>query len=217
MWSNSDTMSKEWWEEIKALDNLSERLGKHSRNTAPHQNEIHPTAILNASEGPIILGSNVKICEGASLKGPLEIGDNVIVGKNAQIRGPSVIGSNVLLGFNVEVKRSIIGTGTKLGPGSYVGDSFLEKNVFFGALVRTSNYRLDNKTISVLGPNDQWIDTGMDKLGCLVGQSTSLGIGCKIYPGREVPRYSLFEMDVHIKKNLSPGHYRIKQDLEQVD
>lgn len=221
MWHKSETMPNEWWEEIQGLDNWGASFGKgeHSVEYPDGVDSvvIDPTAIFDVSEGPIHLHAGVKICEGVSLKGPLVVGRNTLIGKNAQVRGPTIIGDNVLAGFNAEVKRSVLQEGVKLGPGTYVGDSFLQKNVFLGAHVRTSNYRLDGKTISVLGVGDRFIDTGMEKLGCLIGESTSLGIGCKIYPGREVPAFSLFEMDVHIKKNLSPGHYRIKQDLEQVD
>lgn len=213
MWHKSEMMPNDWWEEIKGLDNWTESFKSADRTIAVDGNDIHTSAILDTTEGPILLGANVKICEGTSLKGPLSIGDNVIIGKNAQVRGPSIIGNNVLLGFNVEVKRSVISNGCKLGPGSYVGDSFLQDNVFLGALVRTSNYRLDGKNVEVLMDGKRH-DSGMDKLGCLIGANTSLGIGCKIYPGREVPADSLFEMDVHIKKNLPQGRYRIKQDLE---
>ncbi len=204
-----------WWNEIEMLNHLAHKLNRFAGVVAPASASIHPTALLDFSKGPIVLGENVRICEGVSLTGPLVIEDNTLVGKNAQVRGPCLIGRDVLIGYNVEVKRSILHKQVKLGPGSYVGDSFLEQGVFLGALVRTSNYRLDGENVQAMHQN-QRVDTGMDKLGCLIRENTSLGIGCKIYPGREVPANSLFEMDVHIKKNLPPGHYRIKQELELV-
>ena len=202
-----------WWEQIAALDATLQTLPSIHDHRPHHSAEIHHTVNIDERHGPVVfVGDNIRICEGVSLSGPLLIKSGVLIGKNAQIRGPSIIHENVLIGYNTEVKRSILERGVSLGPGSYVGDSYLEEDVFFGAHVRTSNYRLDGKNVSVGSKGE--VDTGMRKLGCKVGARTSLGIGCKIYPGREVPAGSLFEMDVHIKKNLPAGHYRIKQDLQ---
>jgi len=164
----------------------------------------------------VYIDANCKICEGVTLTGPLTIAPNVLIGKNAQVRGPTTIDRDVLIGYNVEVKRAQLKQGVKLGPLSYVADSIIEEGVFFGAMVRTSNFRLDDSPVEVMSEDGQRVNTGMTKLGCHVGRNTSLGIGCKIYPGRAVPANSIFEMDVHIKKNLEPGHYRIKQEVEKL-
>lgn len=211
---------RQWWSKIQALDQLaiedSDLQGmKRVTTMVAGQSTIAKSAILDDSTGPIYIGRNVRIAPFVNIQGPITIGNNVTIGKSAQIRGPSVIGDNVLIGSFAELKRSILCDGVRIGPGCYVGDSYIEENVFFGAHVRTSNYRFDGGTISV-SHEGEFIDSGMDKLGTHIGANTSLGIGCKIYPGRVVPANSTFEMDVHIKKNLAPGHYRIKQDLEKV-
>jgi len=206
-----------WWEQIRTLDGLthSETLhGMHGVVGIEHS-VIHPTALLDTSQGPIVLGEDCRICEYASLTGPLIMGARCLVGKGAQVRQPSVIGDDVLIGQNAEVKRAVIGNGVNLGPSSYACDSWLEDGVFFAALVRTSNFRLDDRNVQVLH-HGQRVDSGMKKLGCWVGKNTRLGIGCKIYPGRVVPPDALFEMDIHIRTNLPSGHYRLQQVLEAI-
>jgi len=207
-----------WWEQVAELNNLSTSPSLVAAHFARNGVDIHPTAVVhptvlfNVKDGPIYIGAGSRICEGVTLSGPLLIGENVLIGKNAQIRGPSTINHNCLIGYSAEVKRAKLGFNVKLGPLSYAADSVLENGVFFGAMVRTSNYRADGGNITVMLDGER-VDTGMNKLGCHVGENTFLGIGCKIYPGREVPPDSLFEMDVHIKKNLDPGHYWVKQEL----
>lgn len=207
---------RQWWKAVAALDKLAEQhedLAAMGQGTQIYGRDlIHPTVILDDSKGPIHIGHRVRISPFVCIQGPIVIENDVTIGKSAQIRGPSHIGKGVLIGSFAEIKRSILWDGVSIGPGSYVGDSYIDEGVFFGAHVRTSNYRQDGGSISVMVDGER-VDTGMNKLGCYVGKKTFLGVGCKIYPGREVPPDSLFEMDVHIKKNLDPGHYWVKQDL----
>jgi len=204
-----------WWLKIDNLDHLADDT-RFNNITGVHLGAgsvVHSTALLDTSQGPIVLGEDCRICEYASLTGPLIMGARCLVGKGAQVRQPSVIGDDVLIGQNAEVKRAMIGNGVNLGPSGYACDSWLEDGVFFAALVRTSNFRLDDRNVQVLH-HGQRVDSGMKKLGCWVGKNTRLGIGCKIYPGRVVPPDALFEMDIHIRTNLPSGHYRLQQVLE---
>jgi len=203
-----------WWEKIKNLNDLihSEPLKYNNGVQYGAGSVVHPTALLDTSCGPIVIGDNCRICEHVTITGPLILGARCLIGKGAQLRAPSVIGDDVLIGQNAEVKRALIGNKVNLGPLSYTCDSLIEEGVFFAALVRTSNFRLDDRNVEVLHDGVR-IDSGMNKLGCFVGKNTRLGVGCKIYPGRVVPPDSLFEMDIHIRKNMPVGHYWLEQSL----
>lgn len=58
------------------------------------------------------------------------------------------------------------------------------------------------------------VDTGLEKLGCLIGARAALGIQVIILPGRVVAPDSIFAPRITIEKNLPPGRYRAIQQLE---
>lgn len=178
--------------------------------------DVHPTATLDFRNGPITIGAGTRVCENAVLRGPLIIGEGCIIGTNVVIRGSTSIGNKVLIGNGAEVKNAIIEDEASLGPYSYVADSIVREEAFLGALVRTSNFRLDQGTISVREGDGTEHDTGMTKLGCEIGTGTALGVGCIILPGRIVPEDSTFGPGVHITKNLQRGRYAVKQDLSAI-
>ena len=93
------------------------------------------------------------------------------------------------LGRSVEIKDSLIGCSCSVGPLSFLGDSLIGENSYLGALVRTSNERLDRGTIQLwLGDNK--FDVG-SKFGCLVGDNVKIGLQSSIMPGRIIPKDSI--------------------------
>ena len=203
-----------WWREIQE---------QHDRWPAlPEQIEaliVDPTAILcdgvvlDAGRGPIIIGERTKICHGAHLQGPLEIGNDCLVGNLAIIRGPARIGDGTRIGFATEIKNAIIEDRVTIGPQCFVADSKIEGGVYLGAQVRTSNHRLDKATVKVM-VDGEVVDTGLEKLGCLIGANAALGIQVIILPGRVIAPNSIFAPRVTVEKNLPTGRYRHSQQLE---
>jgi bifunctional UDP-N-acetylglucosamine pyrophosphorylase/glucosamine-1-phosphate N-acetyltransferase len=203
-----------WWREIEAQKSRWPAL--------PDQGDsliVDPTAVicdavvLDASRGPIIIGERTKICHGAHLQGPLEIGSDCLVGNLAIIRGPAQIGDGTRIGFATEIKNAIIEDGVTIGPQCFVADSKIEREAYLGAQVRTSNHRLDKATVKVM-VDGVAVDTGLEKLGCLIGSGAALGIQVIILPGRVVAPGSIFAPRITIEKNLPSGRYRPTQQLE---
>ncbi|EEG6290039.1 hypothetical protein G3E01_004583 [Salmonella enterica subsp. enterica] len=64
---------------------------------------IANTAVIDETNGPVIIGDNTRICHGAVLQGPLCIGRDCLVGNNAFIRAGSMLGDRVRIGFSTEV------------------------------------------------------------------------------------------------------------------
>ena len=62
------------------------------------------------------------------------------MGPYARLRPGAILKSGSKIGNFVEVKKSIIGKGSKVNHLSYIGDSFLGKNVNIGAGTITCNY-----------------------------------------------------------------------------
>src|SRR5262249_16889807 len=156
---------------------------------------------LDASKGRIVIGARTRICEGAYIEGPAAIGDDCMVGNMAMIRGPVHINNKVRIGFATEIKGAIIHDRVTIGPQCFVADSKIEADAYLGAQVRTSNPRLDKKPVTVIHDGKP-VDTGREKLGCLIGARSALGIQVIILPGRIVAPDSIFAPRITIEKNL---------------
>ena len=90
---------------------------------------------------------------------PNSVIENAVIGKScrigpfARIRPESVLNDNVHVGNFVEVKKSIIGSGSKVNHLSYIGDSEIGTKTNIGAGVITCNYDGANKHKTIIGDN----------------------------------------------------------------
>jgi len=202
-----------WWRELQAQAR-SVAMQENDRNVhADPTASIAETARLDVSGGPIFIGARTRICEGAYIQGPAVIGDDCLVGNLAMLRGPLYIGKCTRIGFATEIKSAIIQDGVTIGPQCFVADSKIERDAYLGAQVRTSNHRLDKQSIKVL-VDGEWVDTGLEKLGCLIGAGSALGIQVIVLPGRVIAPKSSFAPRITVEKNLPSGRYRLAQQLE---
>jgi len=175
--------------------------------------DIAADAVLDTRHGPISIGARTRICPGAYIEGPVEIGDDCLVGNLAMIRGATSIGNGTRIGFSTEIKNALIEERVSIGPQCFVADSKVECDAYLGAQVRTSNHRLDKRTVEVIVDGKR-IDTGLEKLGCLIGARAALGIQVILLPGREVAPDSIFAPRITVERNLPTGRYRLAQQLE---
>jgi bifunctional UDP-N-acetylglucosamine pyrophosphorylase/glucosamine-1-phosphate N-acetyltransferase len=203
-----------WWADLEALP--AAIAAEASRRDGPAVDpaaDVHADAVLDDSQGPILIGARTRVCRGATIRGPALIGADCLIGDQAMLRGPVAIGDGTRIGFATELKNAIIDEGVAIGPMCFVADSRLEREAYLGALVRTSNHRLDRANVTVM-VDGRAVDSGRDKLGCLIGARASLGIQVIILPGRIVAPDSLFGPRVTIEKNLPAGRYRLAQQIE---
>jgi len=104
------------------------KIGKNVR--------IDPYVVIKEK---VKIQNNVKIFSFSHLEN-VKIENNVSVGPYARIRPGTILKSGSRIGNFVEVKKSKIGKGSKVSHLSYIGDSFLGKNVNIGAGTITCNY-----------------------------------------------------------------------------
>lgn len=202
-----------WWAEISTL---AERLARELDCSAIDPAAVvEDGAVLDTSRGPLRIGAGARICRGAIVQGPGVIGENALVGTNALLRGPFVIGRKVQVGYATEVKNAIVEPGASFGPMCFIADSLVEAEAYLGAMVRTSNQRLDRRPVAVIH-EAQRIETGLDKLGCRIGSNAALGIQVIVLPGRVVQPGSIFEPRLTIDRNYPAGHYRAVQDIRAI-
>lgn len=204
-----------WWHDVERLgETVAARAATTPRLRATSA-VIEPGAVLDESNGPIVIGEGTKICSGAILRGPIVIGDHSLIGNCAMVRGPALIGSNVLIGFAAEIKQAQIADEVKIGPQCFVADSRIDEGAYLGAQVRTSNQRLDRQPVSVRHQGREYPQV-RDKLGCWIGARACLGIQVIVLPGRAIEPDSVFEPRITINRNYPSGHYRLQQAVELV-
>lgn len=136
-------------------------------------------------KGQIKIGKNTVIKSGVYLEGPILIGKNCSIGPNCYLRSYTILGDNCHIGQAVELKNAIVGDNTNIAHLSYVGDSIIGENVNFGAGAITANLRHDGKTIRT-PVKGELVDSGLRKLGVIVGDKVKTGIHTSFYPGVKI-------------------------------
>ncbi|MCX8514360.1 MAG: UDP-N-acetylglucosamine diphosphorylase/glucosamine-phosphate N-acetyltransferase [Pseudomonadota bacterium] len=120
-------------------------------------------------EGTVTLGNNVVIGANSIIKNSI-IGDDVVVkpfsiiedaiiakqctiGPFARLRPGANLAENVHVGNFVEIKKSQVGSGSKINHLTYVGDAQVGSKVNVGAGTVTCNYDGENKHVTVIEDN----------------------------------------------------------------
>ncbi len=112
------------------------------------------------------------------------IGEGVSIGPFAHIRPKTVLGNHVKIGNFVEIKKSLLGTGSKVNHLSYIGDCQMGQAVNVGAGTITCNYDGVHKFTTTIGDN------------AFVGSNTSLVAPVVIGSGATIGAGSVITNDV---------------------
>jgi bifunctional UDP-N-acetylglucosamine pyrophosphorylase/glucosamine-1-phosphate N-acetyltransferase len=158
-------------------------------------------------EGPVRIGKGTHIRNGAYIIGPAIIGENCVIGPNCMIRPHTVIGNGCKVGNAVEVKNSLIMDSSNVPHNNYVGDSIMGERCNLGAGTKVANLRLDEKNILV-ALRGKLVDTGLRKLGVIMGDEVKTGINCSIEPGTIVGENAFIGPNAVARGNIAP-HSRI--------
>lgn len=142
-------------------------------------------AILNAENGPIYIGKNAQIHEGAIIKGPFAIceGSNVNVG--GKMRGDVTIGPFSKVGG--EVAASVIFGYTNKGHEGYLGNSVLGEWCNLGADTNTSNLKNNYAEVKIWNyGKGGFKNTGQQFCGLIMGDHSKSGINTMFNTGTVV-------------------------------
>ena len=92
---------------------------------------------------------------------------------------------NVVVGNSTELKNVILFNKVQVPHYNYVGDSILGYKAHMGAGSITSNVRSDKKLVVVKDENEK-IETGLKKVGAMIGDGVEVGCGSILNPGSVV-------------------------------
>lgn len=134
-------------------------------------------------QGPVHIHPSVELPPYGSIQGPCYIGAHCQLRPGVYIRGNVIAGEHCVLGNACEFKNCMLLDHVQVPHFSYVGDSILGNHSHLGAGVICSNLRLDQKTICVRNQQDARIQTGMRKLGALIGDQAEIGCNTVLNPG----------------------------------
>jgi bifunctional UDP-N-acetylglucosamine pyrophosphorylase/glucosamine-1-phosphate N-acetyltransferase len=141
-------------------------------------------------EGAVRIGKGSRVRSGTTILGPVVIGNDCTIGPNSFLRGSSYIGNGCKVGASSEVKNSIVMDETHIPHHNYVGDSIIGERCNLGSGTKIANLRLDEGTIWV-HVRGKKVDTGLRKLGAIIGDDVKTGINASIDSGTIIGEGSL--------------------------
>ncbi len=167
------------WEALPGIGNLILKVGA----------SLDPAEYDHPSE-------TVWIAKDAVIAPTAFIGECVIVGPKTEvrhgafIRGKALIGNCAVIGNSVELKNVIIFDAAEVPHFNYVGDSILGYHAHMGAGSVTSNVRSDRKNV-VVRDGSEAIETGLRKVGAMLGDHAEIGCNAVLNPGAIVGRNAM--------------------------
>ena len=166
------------WEALKGIKDEIVRLGENL-DTAEYS-EVAPQVWVHVT---------ARVAPTAFLGSPCIIGAKTEVRHCAFIRGSALVGAGCVVGNSVELKNVILFDGVQVPHYNYVGDSILGYKSHMGAGSITSNVKSD-KTLVTVRSAEEAIETGLKKMGAMLGDLVEVGCNSVLNPGTVIGRES---------------------------
>ena len=135
----------------------------------------------NPSEN-IWIHKDATVAKTACLNAPLIICKDAEIRHCAFIRGSAIVGEGAVVGNSTELKNVILFNKVQVPHYNYVGDSILGFKAHMGAGSITSNVKSD-KSLVVITSSDEKIETGIKKVGAMLGDNVEVGCNSVLNPG----------------------------------
>ncbi len=140
---------------------------------------------FNTSEGPIYIGKDAHIMEGAILRGPISIGEGTKIRMGARIYGATTIGPQCKVGG--EVSHSIIFGYSNKAHDGFLGHSVIGEWCNLGADTNTSNLKNNYETVRLWDYQEEsFVRTDMQFCGTFMGDHSKCGINTMFNTGTVV-------------------------------
>ncbi len=165
------------WEALSGIKELILSLGA----ALPKEDytEVSPNVWVHKS---------ARIAPTAFLGSPCIIGADTEVRHCAYIRGSALVGDGCVVGNSVELKNAILFDKVQVPHYNYVGDSILGYKAHMGAGSITSNVKSDKSLVVI--HTQVPIETGIKKVGAMLGDCVEVGCNSVLNPGTVIGRNS---------------------------
>ena len=151
--------------------------------------ETLPEEIYEKRGENIWVAKNAKVAPSACLNGPLIIDEEAEVRHCAFVRGNAIVGKGAVVGNSTELKNVVLFNKVQVPHYNYVGDSILGYKAHMGAGSITSNVKSD-KTLVVVKGHGEAIETGLKKMGAMLGDRVEVGCNSVLNPGTVIGKDS---------------------------
>ncbi|MBO6148132.1 MAG: UDP-N-acetylglucosamine pyrophosphorylase [Lachnospiraceae bacterium] len=172
--------------------------------------------LYEKTDDEVWIAKSAKIWENVgAIVGPCIIGERTEVRPGAYIRGNALVGNDCVVGNSTELKNVILFNHVQVPHYNYVGDSILGSYAHMGAGSITSNVKADRSAIVVKEEGGESIDTGLKKMGAMLGDHVEIGCNAVLNPGTVIGRNSQV-YPVSCVRGVIPDHSIFKNNGEVV-
>ena len=168
----------------------SEKLPDTVRVDRPGQVFVEPGFTggyftLNASPGPVYLGSGSEIMEGSVIRGPFALCEGATVKMGAKIYGPTTVGPYSKVGG--EINNSVLQANSNKAHDGFLGNSVIGEWCNLGADTNNSNLKNNYAEVKIWNyPSESYVPTGGQFCGLIMGDHTKCGINTMFNTGTVV-------------------------------
>ena len=181
------------WQALKGIRSLILALGP---TLGEDYDEVSPTVWVHKT---------ASIFPSAYLGAPCIIGPHAEIRHCAFIRESALVGEGCVVGNSVELKNVILFDGVQVPHFNYVGDSILGHKSHMGAGSVTSNVKSDQTPVVVKNGGEK-IETGLKKLGAMVGDFVEIGCNSVLNPGTVIGKFSNVYPTSCVRGTIPEGH-----------
>jgi UDP-N-acetylglucosamine diphosphorylase/glucosamine-1-phosphate N-acetyltransferase len=172
--------------ELITAGRLSEPIPAHVQCTHPENIFIEPGAdvapcYLNATEGPIYIGSKATILEGAAIRGPFAMCEGAVVKMQSSIYGATTLGPYCVGGG--EIKNTLMMGYSNKAHHGYLGDAVIGEWCNLGAGATNSNVKNTAGIVSVWDFYTKQLVPVGQKCGVIMGDYCTVSIQAAMNTG----------------------------------
>ena len=132
-------------------------------------------AILNTTNGPIYIGENAEVMEGAMVRGPFAMCEHSGVKMGAKIYGPTTLGPHCKVGG--EVNNCVFQAYSNKGHDGFLGNSVIGEWCNIGADTNTSNLKNNYGRVKTYSYETRsLVQTDIQFMGLIMGDHSKCGI-----------------------------------------
>ena len=205
------------------------RLEEHVRRLVGNGQTILGTVMEGAylSDHPVFIGEGAVIEPGAYVHGPAYVGAGAVVRHGAFVRENVIMLPGSILGHASEAKNALFLQNAHAPHFNYVGDSILGQHVNLGAGTKLSNLAIVSEKDPLTGKRpslkiaveDQVYDTGLAKMGAILGDNTQTGCNSVLNPGCIVGPRTLIYANASLRKGYHPADsiIKLRQNVRRID